>query len=908
MKRLTNPFRPRLRWSGERSATQGWVLLTIFAVLFLGAMSALLWRTHAASAQHDSLALEQFRWDTANLAANLEYFFQERRSDMQNLAGSRPVESYFENVALGMSPRYGLLASIQEIEISFRKYLGEKMLAQKTIFECITLRDETGTIVVRLEQGGMAAAANHNTPTLSAMEADNEGLLWKIVDEGSGNVGLVITQPVIFHGKREGSVSARMSLETLFSALVRDQVGGKQREYCLAFDGKSLACPGAEFESLASAMQGLVGSVSQISSSQVPGAKDGIGAGPLLGTAARVGGTPFMVLSMIPEKALVGSATWPLLVLIGALSLVLLAGLALFGRTNAQRMVLNARVEEQKSSESALRKRMEEFSTLFNALPGYAFYKDPAGVYVTANSSFCAAVGFPLEAIVGKRDDELFPEHLAQGYMRDDQLLLSGDKDFYEIEETILDHGREVRLITRKLALRHSDGCLGGLIGLGFDITEKKHIEEELRQANDRMEEGIRLRTEELALANALLQEEIAERLKAHQAIKLILDSISAILIVLDADGQVTHWGNAAHLSFGMSLGEVVGRRFAQLPLAWDWNEVANGLATCRETGQTVKLSNVWYERPDGSDGFLVVSVTRLCAKGSDMSGYLLLGEDITEVRALEAQLSQAAKLEAIGQLAAGIAHEINTPTQYVGDSVTFLKDAYEDLNRLVTQANELSRLPSPCGQSIAASLSSLLEEIDAPFLGEEIPKTIERIYEGIERISTIVLAMKRFSYNSGNEKKAMDIRNAIENTLVISRNEWKYVAEATTDFDSELSTVMCLAGDMNQVLLNIIVNAAHAISDVVRESNGLGRIAISTRKDNEFAEIRIQDTGTGIPKEVGDKVFNLFFTTKEVGKGTGQGLAIAYDIVVNKHNGSITFESEPGQGTTFIIRLPLAG
>ena len=451
-----------------------------------------------------------------------------------------------------------------------------------------------------------------------------------------------------------------------------------------------------------------------------------------------------------------------------------------------------------------------------------------------------------------------------------------------------------------------------GLIGTSGELGE-------LANAFDSMASALRLtyaeielriinRTQELANTNKLLQAEIIERKLAYHEIDQFLSAISVILIGVDGEGKVKHWSNAARLAFGISLDAVTGREFVRLPLAWDWEEVTKGIIVCRKNNQSVKLSNIWYERIDGADGFLVVSISPLSDDASDLSGYLLLGDDITDVRFLEAQLAQAAKLEAIGQLAAGIAHEINTPTQYVGDSVTFLKNAYEDLSRVLAQSEDLSSYPSPCGQAVAASISSLLEEIDASFLKEEIPKTITRIYVGIEQISSIVRAMKRFSYTSGDEKKSVDIRNALENTLVISRNEWKYVAETKTDFDPELTDVTCLAGEINQLFLNVIINAAHAIGDVVRETNSLGLISISTKKDGDFAVIRIKDTGTGIPKELGSKVFNLFFTTKEVGKGTGQGLAIAYDIVVNKHGGGITFESEPGQGTTFIIRLPIAG
>jgi signal transduction histidine kinase len=179
-------------------------------------------------------------------------------------------------------------------------------------------------------------------------------------------------------------------------------------------------------------------------------------------------------------------------------------------------------------------------------------------------------------------------------------------------------------------------------------------------------------------------------------------------------------------------------------------------------------------------------------------------------------------------------------------------------------------------------------------------------LLEGVDHVARIVRAMKEFSHPGPGEKAPLDINRAIASAVLVSKSEWKYVAEVTTDFDPALPLVPCLAGEFNQVILNLIVNAAHAISDVVRDSARTGRIHITTRSDGDAVEIRVEDTGCGIPKANQSKVFDPFFTTKPVGKGTGQGLAIAYGVIVQKHGGEIQLESEPGSGTTFIIRLPL--
>jgi signal transduction histidine kinase len=176
---------------------------------------------------------------------------------------------------------------------------------------------------------------------------------------------------------------------------------------------------------------------------------------------------------------------------------------------------------------------------------------------------------------------------------------------------------------------------------------------------------------------------------------------------------------------------------------------------------------------------------------------------------------------------------------------------------------------------------------------------------EGVNRVAGIVRAMKRFSHPGPAEKIPTDIHQAIESTILVSRNEWKYVADLTTDFEPGMPLVPCIAGEFNQVILNLIVNAAHAIADAIKGSGGKGAIRIGTRNNGGFAEIRVSDTGSGIPEAIRSKVFDPFFTTKPVGKGTGQGLAIAHSVIVQKHRGTIRFETENGKGTTFVIQLP---
>jgi two-component system, NtrC family, sensor kinase len=286
------------------------------------------------------------------------------------------------------------------------------------------------------------------------------------------------------------------------------------------------------------------------------------------------------------------------------------------------------------------------------------------------------------------------------------------------------------------------------------------------------------------------------------------------------------------------------------------------------------------------------------------------LAKALDELRLTQAKLLQAQKLEAIGQLAAGIAHEVNTPTQYVTDNVSFLQRAFDKLLRLIeAQGNVVAAAhagdvtPLVLDTADAARTATKLD-----YLTRQVPRAIEQSLEGLGQISSIVKAMKEFSHPSGAEKQPFDIHDLIESTSIVAKNEWKYVAELQLDFDWSLPPVLLHRNEFSQVMLNLIINAAHAIAaSLPPASADKGKIIVSTKAVGTNIEVRVTDNGAGIPEAVRSRVFEPFFTTKEVGKGTGQGLAIAYSVVVDKHGGSIGFETEVGRGTTFIVSLPLA-
>ncbi len=287
----------------------------------------------------------------------------------------------------------------------------------------------------------------------------------------------------------------------------------------------------------------------------------------------------------------------------------------------------------------------------------------------------------------------------------------------------------------------------------------------------------------------------------------------------------------------------------------------------------------------------------------------LVVAQDVTERKRLEVDLRHAQKLEAVGGLAAGIAHEINTPIQFVGDNVRFLQEAFAALQRLLSKYRDLYRaaLYGPIHRSLIESARQAEEIEEADYLREEIPKALSQTLDGVDRVATIVRAMKDFAHPSQGQKTAADLNKALASTLIVARNEIKYVAEVETEF-GELPPVFCNLEDLNQVFLNLLVNAAHAIGESVKGTNQRGVIRVRTFCENDRVVVAISDTGCGIPEKIRDRIFDPFFTTKAVGQGSGQGLAISRSIVVEKHGGSLTFESHVGRGTTFYISLPIQG
>ncbi|MCR9200363.1 MAG: ATP-binding protein [Planctomycetaceae bacterium] len=447
-------------------------------------------------------------------------------------------------------------------------------------------------------------------------------------------------------------------------------------------------------------------------------------------------------------------------------------------------------------------------------------------------------------------------------------------------------------------------GCFTGTRQLRENCRNRVQLE----LTNERIESEISRRTRQLELANRELE-------TSRTFVESTLDALTARVGILNDQFEVielnANWRDTHDENPFASSRCVVGTDY---------------LAFCRQSGgesfeaivaaiQQLHSGDIdcWsgeyqFAGDDGGTTWCTIDVTKFHV--GDELKIVLSHDDISEVKNLQGQLVHAQKLEAVGQLAAGVAHEINTPIQYIGDNARFLKDSAADLLDVLSSAIELvdRAAAGPVSDEEIAAIKEKIEAADVEYLEEEIPSAIEHSIDGANRVASIVRAMKAFSHPGQEGKSQVNLNEALESTITVATNEWKYVASVTREFDDSLLPTQCLPGEVNQVLLNLLVNAAHAIGDVVGDSSEKGDITIATRQLEDSAEIRISDTGTGIPEHARERIFDPFFTTKEVGKGTGQGLAIAHSIIAERHGGTIGFETEMGQGTTFIIRLPQDG
>jgi PAS domain S-box-containing protein len=382
----------------------------------------------------------------------------------------------------------------------------------------------------------------------------------------------------------------------------------------------------------------------------------------------------------------------------------------------------------------------------------------------------------------------------------------------------------------------------------------------------------------------------------AHERtlLRTMIDLIPAFIYAKDVGSRFIAMNTALARNMGTDASEAIGKTdfdFHSPELAKKF--YADEQALIKSGTAIIDLEEPGFDVVTGMPRTVCTSKVPLRDENGEVIGIIGVGFDITERKVAEQNLAASEHLESIGRLAAGVAHEINTPIQYLNDSVYFIRDAMQDL--LAHNAKLAAALPHPPETD---------EDIED--LKRELPPALDRVVDGLARIAEIVRSMKEFSHVDQREMSRIDLNRAINSTLVIARSEYKYVADLHTDFQ-ELPHVTCHGGQVNQVVLNLVVNAAHAIADRNKATGatGKGLITVTTRIEDGFAVISIGDTGGGIPEAIRKRIFEPFFTTKEVGRGTGQGLSIAHNVI-KAHGGKLDFVTEIGKGTTFSVRLPL--
>jgi PAS domain S-box-containing protein len=411
-----------------------------------------------------------------------------------------------------------------------------------------------------------------------------------------------------------------------------------------------------------------------------------------------------------------------------------------------------------------------------------------------------------------------------------------------------------------------------------------------------RAEDGTALIRISAALEAADSQRQDLATALAHERtlLRTMIDLIPAFIYAKDVGSRFIAMNAALARNMGTVAADAIGKSdFDFFPPELAKKFYADEQVLIKSGTAIIDLEEPGFDNVTGMPRTVCTSKVPLRDENGEVIGIIGVGFDITDRKIAEQRLAAGEHLESIGRLAAGVAHEINTPIQYLNDSVYFIRDAMQDL--LAHNAKLAAALPQP------PEADEDIEDIK-----RELPPALDRVVDGLARIAEIVRSMKEFSHVDQREMSRVDLNRAINSTLIIARSEYKYVAEVQTDF-ADLPLVTCHGGQINQVVLNLVVNAAHAIADLNKgkASPEKGLITVTSRIEDGYAVISISDTGGGIPEAIRKRIFEPFFTTKEVGRGTGQGLSIAHNVI-KAHGGELDFVTELGKGTTFNVRLPL--
>ncbi len=557
--------------------------------------------------------------------------------------------------------------------------------------------------------------------------------------------------------------------------------------------------------------------------------------------------------------------------------------------------------KERKKTERELKKSETRFRTIVTNIPGaiYRCYNDSQWTMIFLSDEIMNISGYPaadfinnnirsFKSIVYEPDREHVTQKIA---------CAVENRTTYIVDYRIVNKNGEIHWVHEKgQGIFGTQGQLLYLDGVIFDITERKESEEALRESEQKFRSVV-------------------------DNVGIGISMISPEMKILSINRKMKEW----FPDIDLSQESFCYRSFNNPPR----EDICSFCPTCK-TLQDGQMHEAISETPAGDEirNYRVVS-TPIRDENGKIVAAIELVEDITvqnqakkklekayqeiekanqELKEMQSQIVQNEKLASIGQLAAGVAHEMNTPVGFVASNFETLGNYMNKIKNLLKEYDELVTYVEKIGKEQVKEKIDVIKKakelMHIDFIMEDIDELFNDSREGLERVTSIIQNLRDFSrIDQAGEFVEYNLNNGINATLVVARNAVKYDADVVTEF-GEVPPVFCNSGQINQVFLNIIVNAAQAIKSQDRE--GKGNITIKTYAEDNDVVCKIIDDGPGIPEDVLNKVFDPFFTTKPAGKGTGLGLSVSYDIIVSKHKGKLSVESSMGQGTTFTIKLPL--
>jgi len=896
---------------GRRDA---WILLAAFAATAFMLILVLL-AYNSAEAARKALLLQAQR-ETEKRALSLDHFFSERRDNVMELSRSRELSVYFENKALGMSMEYGLRQSLPPIREKFDYYLENKRIASLPIFTRFVLIEPDGTILVD------TATVKGPSQDKSLLHLINPSFRQgEIVVDASGN-SILASAAHYFKGAYAGQIAAWINGDCLSRQLLSEgesRNGGGDAALLLK-DSLKVALGRDEAAGL---------TLPDLGEIRRGGAFEYVprgGGQERLAICAQIERTPFILVRIIATGETLGRfKPWQLLLGMSCLAALIMLGAVISVKVFLSSRILGVRLAEAETREKAIseknaqlelevlerRRAQDSFNILHMAM-------EDVPLNSILNMALNGLGGISWLDVMDKCTVQLFEE--GSGRLR-----AVAQKGFGPAACQACCEGcvpgecvcGKAALEKRPLFMRsddpvhppkcriegpHSHFCMPMLSGqklIGVLNLVLGQMERPAKNAEQFVEAFASI------LSFIVQRRKADEELRlAHEANKTLVNSIPLAIITLDSAGRVIRFNPSAEKLFGMTKEETAGRELGSCGIDWDFASLGKAIEEAKG-GRSSPAFEVRFARPGGGEGFLNVVAGPISGAGPDIAARtLLVASDATERKSMESQLLLTQKLEAIGELAAGVAHEINTPVQYVGSNLEFLSSSFKELLDYVAEIEAAAKGVSDA--VFQERLRDAAKAHDVEFIRDDAPKALRESIEGAAHVAEIVRALKEFAHPS-QDRTNLDLNKALANTITVTQNEWKYVAELKTDFDRDLPPVLCVPGEISQVFLNIIINAAQAIAEVVGKSGAKGSIQVSTTMAGKMAEVRIADSGPGIPDSIKSRVFDPFFTTKEVGKGTGQGLPIARNVIVKKHGGELFFETAQGKGTTFVIRLPIA-